>query len=84
MVLAALDSRAASTIGDQCLFLQPMQSASIFKSIFDFRIFIPSVRSMTFYHWTCFVTQNISSNEEKLQNINSIKTIKGRGYVIML
>ena len=32
---------------DQCLFLQPMLSASIFKSIFEFRICIPNVV------WTC-------------------------------
>ena len=33
----------------QCLFLQSMLSASIFKWIFDFRIWIPNVLSCTFF-----------------------------------
>ena len=33
---------------DQCLFLQSMLSASIFKSIFDFRIWIPNELCCTY------------------------------------
>ena len=63
VVQAALESRAACTttaehidywieVG-QCLFLQSMQSASIFKWIFDFRIWIPNL--ITLSHTGIFI-----------------------------
>ena len=38
---------------NQWLFLQPMLSATIFKSIFEFRIWIPNLQSSQ--KWICFV-----------------------------